>query len=492
MSINTADRQRNGGKQVVPARVIAVAGAGGYVGRALCRALVASYRVIGLTRRPEHPDIPGVEWRICDIFSALECESALDGVDTGVYLVHSMLPSARLTQGNFQDMDLILADNFARAASLNGLNRIIYLGGLLPDLPRARLSRHLHSRLEVERVLGSRDIPLTALRAGIVIGAHGSSFAILRNLVKRLPLLPCPLWGRSKIQPVALHDLVEIFKYCLEHPETTRGSFSLGGPQVMTYRELLECTALVLKKKRIFFNLPWRGSLLCKIILRLVTGAPLALVSPLVESMACDMRAGDRSLQQAAGQKGATVARAVTAALDEEAGEKRSFRKILPGAPTAYDVRSVQRLPLPPGRRAGQVVERYLAWLEEISRGLLKCRRDGQGGVRIEFGVGRARLSLLELSFSPERSPAPDRLVYFISGGILARKINPPSRRPRLELREVPGTESLLLAVHDYRPALPPLLYRHTQARLHLLGARCFARRLRKEMKAIDRTGRVG
>lgn len=491
MAIECADRQSDRGRKpgAAPTRVIAVAGAGGYLGRALCRALAASYRVIGLTRRPEHPDIPGVEWRICDLFSALECESALAGVDTGIYLVHSMLPSARLTQGDFQDMDLILADNFTRAAALNGLNRIIYLGGLLPDLPRARLSRHLRSRLEVERVLGSRKIPLTALRAGIVIGAHGSSFVILRNLVKRLPLLPCPLWGRSKIQPVALQDLVEILKYCLEHPETTRGSFSLGGPQVMTYRELLECTAQVLKKRRFFFNLPLRGSFLCKIMLRLVTGAPLALVSPLVESMASDMLAGDRPLQRMAAIPGLSVTQAVAAALAAEGGEKRPFRKILPGAPAAYDVRSVQRLPLPPGLRAGLVVEKYLAWLEKISRGLLKCRRDGKGRIRIEFGIGRARLVLLELSFSPERSPEPDRLVYFISGGVLARKISPPSRRPRLEFREVPGTDSLLLAIHDYRPALPPLLYRHTQARLHLLGARCFARRLLREMNTIDRAG---
>ena len=134
---------------------VAIAGASGFVGRALSQYLLPDFRVIGLARRPEaSPHAAGLEWRKCDLFSLLECEQALVGVETAVYLVHSMLPSARLTQGTFPDLDLIIADNFTRSAAKAGVKHIVYLGGLVPDVPV--LSRHIQSRLEVEQTLGSR------------------------------------------------------------------------------------------------------------------------------------------------------------------------------------------------------------------------------------------------------------------------------------------------------------------------------------------------
>ncbi|MFA6317171.1 MAG: NAD-dependent epimerase/dehydratase family protein, partial [Elusimicrobiota bacterium] len=164
---------------------VVVAGATGFVGWALARFLAWDYRVIGLSRNPPSggggpPRAGRVEWRACDLFSLKQTEEALEGAGAAFYLVHSMWPSARLTQGSFADMDLICADNFARAAAKAGVTQIVYLGGLIPDDPM--LSRHLASRLEVERTLGSRGVPLTALRAGIVIGPFGSSYRIFRTL----------------------------------------------------------------------------------------------------------------------------------------------------------------------------------------------------------------------------------------------------------------------------------------------------------------------
>ena len=152
---------------------VAIAGAGGFVGAALTARLVADgVRVIALGRAAPAPSGPGdamIERRQADLFSLLQVELALAGADVGVYLVHSMMPAAQLTQGRFDDLDIVLADNFARAARAQGLKRIVYLGGLIPT-SRHDLSRHLESRLEVERVLGSTGIPVTTLRAGLIVG----------------------------------------------------------------------------------------------------------------------------------------------------------------------------------------------------------------------------------------------------------------------------------------------------------------------------------
>jgi nucleoside-diphosphate-sugar epimerase len=161
---------------------IVIAGATGFIGTALAGELAGEYRVIGLTRRPQlSAGCPVSEWRHCDLFSLFECEQALAGADAAFYLVHSMLPSARLTQGNFQDMDLISADNFARAAAQVGIRQIIYLGGLIPE--GADFSRHIQSRREVEQTLGAHGVPVTTLRAGIVIGLRGSSYGMFRSVL---------------------------------------------------------------------------------------------------------------------------------------------------------------------------------------------------------------------------------------------------------------------------------------------------------------------
>jgi nucleoside-diphosphate-sugar epimerase len=132
-----------------------VAGATGFVGQALLAALGPEVERIGVARRaPTGASADGVQWRAADLFNLKEAERALQGVDVAVYLVHSMLPQARLTQARFEDLDLICADNFARACAAQGVRRVVYLGGLLPR-GSAPLSRHLASRLEVEGALAA-------------------------------------------------------------------------------------------------------------------------------------------------------------------------------------------------------------------------------------------------------------------------------------------------------------------------------------------------
>ncbi|MBM4394046.1 MAG: NAD(P)H-binding protein, partial [Deltaproteobacteria bacterium] len=187
-----------------------MAGATGFVGRYLCALLQdRGFDVTALGRSvPDDTTVDGVRWRRADLFSLRETERALEGIEVVYYLVHSMLPSSGLTQASFEDMDLILADNVARAAAKVGAKRIIYLGGLIPI--DATLSRHLESRREVESALGTHAVPVTTVRAGLVIGPEGSSFSILERLVRRLPSMVLPRWTRERTQPIALDDVVEL------------------------------------------------------------------------------------------------------------------------------------------------------------------------------------------------------------------------------------------------------------------------------------------
>jgi uncharacterized protein YbjT (DUF2867 family) len=159
---------------------VAIAGASGFVGSHLVPALREQFDVIALARQPRDT-VDGVAWRACDLFSTSSTRAALEGVDVAIYLVHSMMPSSRLFQGSFHDTDLLLADNFVRACLHHGVKQIIYLGGLVPE--EGFVSQHLQSRHEVEEVLQLSGIPVTALRAGMVVGAGGSSFEILSSLV---------------------------------------------------------------------------------------------------------------------------------------------------------------------------------------------------------------------------------------------------------------------------------------------------------------------
>src|SRR5690606_17786672 len=151
------------------------------------------------------------------------------------------------TQGDFSDHDLVAADNFARAASHAGVRQIVYLGGLVPE---GDLSAHLRSRLEVEHALAQHGVPVTALRAGMVVGPGGSSTDIMLRLVRRLPAMICPSWTTTLTQPIALSDCVELLTWCLGETRTFGESFDVGGPDVLTYRDMMQRAAAALGLKR--------------------------------------------------------------------------------------------------------------------------------------------------------------------------------------------------------------------------------------------------
>ncbi|MEM6326260.1 MAG: NAD-dependent epimerase/dehydratase family protein [Bacteroidota bacterium] len=461
---------------------VAIAGATGFVGTALRPRLAERYRVVGLTRSPHRaarhdPDDP-VEWRHCDLYSLLQLERAMEGADYAIYLVHSMLPSSRLTQGTFADLDLVLADNFARAARHNGVRQIVYLSGLLPE-DTDDLSRHLRSRWEVERTLAGHGVPVTTLRAGLVVGPGGSSLGILVNLVRRLPAMALPAWTESDTQPIALEDMVRAVETVLGHPETYDGPFDVGGPEVMSYREMLQATSRVLGVDRRMLPLPVITPKLSTLWISLVTGSPQALAGPLVASLRHDMVAEPNPLQERLEPEAMPFVDALKASVSEDGtllpDPRRSHRKS--DDRTIHKqrlVRSVQRFRLPPGRDAEWAGTEYMRWLDGFAGKLIRVRvsEDGQTA---RFFVRPMWKPVLELTHSSERS-TPDRALFYVTGGLLYN--GDEANRARLEFRSVLDQTVLLAAIHDFAPRLPWWLYQATQAVAHLFVMQRFGHHL--------------
>ena len=189
---------------------VAVAGATGFVGTAIIDSLLKKYSVRGLTRSEgkisQATKNDPVEWTYCDVHSSDSVNSALKDVDCLIYLIHSMVPSSRLTQASFQDLDVLIADQFAKSASLNNVKQIIYISGLMPsDFETGKTSKHLQSRYEVEKTLETSDASLTTLRCGVIVGPGGSSLKILINLVRRIAIMGLPTWTASMTQLSLIH-----------------------------------------------------------------------------------------------------------------------------------------------------------------------------------------------------------------------------------------------------------------------------------------------
>jgi uncharacterized protein YbjT (DUF2867 family) len=264
-----------------------VTGATGYVGTRLLRRLSGEGRPArALARRPERVEaLDGVEAVPGDLVSGAGLSRALDGCTTAYYLVHSMEAAA----GNgepFADRDRTAAERFAAAAADAGVQRIVYLGGIEPP---AAVSAHLGSRLEVERILLAAVPRSTALRASIVIGAGSSSFRILVRLVERLRVLPLPAWRGNRTQPVAERDVIEYLARTPAVPDAAGRSFDIAGPDVLSYADMLERIADAMGVGRLPVGLGTSLTPPAAAVVAAVTGQPLELVRPLMESLESDL-----------------------------------------------------------------------------------------------------------------------------------------------------------------------------------------------------------
>jgi uncharacterized protein YbjT (DUF2867 family) len=265
-----------------------VTGATGYVGSRLLRRIAAEGRPVrALARRPEL--VADVDVVRGDLLTGSGLEEALDGCSTAYYLIHSM--EAAAGNGDFASRDRQMAETFATAAERAGVERIVYLGGIVPagSPAHAHLSPHLRSRLEVEEIILSAVPGSTALRASIVIGAGSSSFRILVRLVERLRVLPLPKWRGNRTQPIDERDVVEFLARTPQVPEAAGRSLDVAGPDVMTYGRMIERIAEALGVGRLPVGLGRSLTPPASAVVAAVTGQPLELVRPLMESLETDL-----------------------------------------------------------------------------------------------------------------------------------------------------------------------------------------------------------
>lgn len=480
--------------------LVAVAGASGFIGTALCPPLAERYRVLALTRSPARARRPDpnrdIVWRHCDLFSLPDLTAALAGVEFALWLVHSLAPSSRLTQARPRDLDLVLADNFARAAAANGIKQILCIGAILPS--SYRIARLLWSRREVELVLASQGTPVTALRASLVIGPGGTGPRLLLDLVRRLPMLLLPAAARSLTQPIALSDLVRAILLCLGEPIRYRGAFDVGGAEVLSYADMLAQTAAVLGRHQRLLSFPLLPLALVGTVARLVSGAPAALTGAIIEALPEPLRLQDNPVQQAIGPTALGFRAALVAAIapngspdgSQPQHENSDPPRLQPNPRRAWQrddlasmrrqarVRSIQRVITPPGETAAWVAGNYFDWLGRCCWPLVQTRIAADGGVTVCLRL--PRLELLRLLPEPAAS-SRTRQVYRVAGGLLARRGSAEAAaglRPRFEFQTLLDGRYTMTAIHDYAPALPWYLYLPTQALAHRWVMARYQRRL--------------
>jgi uncharacterized protein YbjT (DUF2867 family) len=280
---------------------VLVTGATGYVGgRLVPRLLAAGYRVRALGRsvaklqsRPwgRHPRL---ELAQGDVLDAASLERAAQGCWAAYYLVHSMAAAV----GDFARTDRQAAQNLVQAAATAGLDRIIYLGGL-GDTDDPHLSEHLRSRHEVARILKQGPVPVTCLRAAMILGSGGAAFEILRYLVDRLPVMLTPRWVQTPVQPIAIRNVLGYLIGCLEHDETRGQTFDIGGPEVVTYRQLMDIYAAEAHlSRRWVIPVPVLTPKLSSYWINLVTPVPASLAQPLAAGLANPVICRDHRIRE--------------------------------------------------------------------------------------------------------------------------------------------------------------------------------------------------
>ena len=269
---------------------VLVTGATGFVGSRLIPELTRNkIRLRLLVRNPAKVEaiknsVGDVEVIQGDLLSGKGLRDALHGIHSAYYLVHSMGGKSAFKNTEYTARDKLAAREFITAADKEGLKRLIYLGAL--GERGDNLSEHLSSRAEVATILSSGKAAATILRAAIVIGAGGASFEMLRYLVERLPVMVCPKWIDTRIQPIALQDVLAYLVGCLLNASTAGQTFDIGGNEILTYREMIQQYAEARGiSQRIIFSVPFLTPLLSAYWVDLVTPVPSGVAHPLIEGL---------------------------------------------------------------------------------------------------------------------------------------------------------------------------------------------------------------
>jgi uncharacterized protein YbjT (DUF2867 family) len=312
---------------------ILVTGSTGFIGKKLLTKLDETGFKVKAMSRSKYPDTENTKYVQANAFDTDSLYIATEGVETAFYLLHSMEGSKK-EWAEFANREKQQAQNFLKAATQSGVKRIIYLGGLVNE--SLHLSKHMKSRHDVGKILASGDIPVTELRASVIVGAEGGSYAMLRYLVERLPLMVCPKWVKSQTQPIAVDNVVDYLIGVMKNPETSGKILEIGGPEVMTYEQLMRLYSYILNRNLTVIQIPFLTPRLSSYWIDLVTPVKASLARPLVDSLVHDSVVKDKSIDKLVSVKLKPMTEAIASAREEskafkpiiKSGEEKTSYKI--------------------------------------------------------------------------------------------------------------------------------------------------------------------
>ena len=311
---------------------ILVTGASGFIGKKLLNKLTDSGFTVTAMSRSKYPGTETVKRVQADAFDVESLTAATEGIETAFYLLHSMEGSKK-EWAEFANREKQQAQNFLKAATDSGVKRIIYLGGLVNE--GLELSTHMKSRHDVGKILASGNIPVTELRASVIVGAEGGAYAMLRYLVERLPLMVCPKWVKSQTQPIAVQNVVDYLVGAMKNPDTSGKILEIGGPDIMTYEQLMRLYSSILNRNLNVIQIPFLTPRLSSYWIDLVTPVKASLARPLVDSLVHDSIVKDDTAQKLIPVQLAHMTQAIQIAREEakvfnsiskSEGEKTSYK----------------------------------------------------------------------------------------------------------------------------------------------------------------------
>lgn len=407
--------------------------ASGYIGSHLKDKLKVNHEIIAISRNAQNKkNEKNVTWKSADLFDLDAITEVMKGIDTAIYLGHSMKTSAKLTQANFEDMDALLADNVGRVAKKHGVKHIIFMSGIITN--DSHLSLHLKSRLECEKILRYYSVPVSTLRAGLIIDSNGSSYPIFKRMIECLLTMILPNWAYNMIAPVSMDDVIDKLAMLVERSPKENEVFNITRPKVMNYQELFERIATILDKHLFILHLP-------TILIRLS------------RYWIKEKMNGKENVKKALKEK-QDEQQIITTKQSKSKSNQNKRDEV-------KDVRAMTRFRIPESYSIQDVTREYAEFINNITLHLVNGTINEH-----EFNIQLPLIRKCILKMKRDNHDSiNEMIVYKIVGGDLAMVKD--SSNARFEFRRILDTNEGIAALQGYEPTLPWGVYKFTQAIAH-------------------------